>query len=67
MYSSIQDLIEQANTRKVPLSQIVLENEMALTDKTEQEVYELLERHYEVMAASAKKALEQPQQMIGGS
>ena len=66
MYSSIQDLIEQANTRKVPLSQIVLENEMALADKTEQEVYELLERHYEVMAASAKKALEQPQQMIGG-
>lgn len=66
MYYSIQDLIDQANSRQLPLSQIILENEMAFTEKTEQEVYELLDRHYEVMTASALKALAQPQQMVGG-
>ncbi|MGI6621405.1 MAG: L-serine ammonia-lyase, iron-sulfur-dependent, subunit alpha [Bacillota bacterium] len=66
MYSSIQDLIEQATGRQLPLHRIVLENEMALTGKTEEQVYELLERHYDVMVSSAKKALTQPQQMIGG-
>ena len=38
MYSSIQDLIEQATGRQLP-SRIVLENEMALTGKTEEQVY----------------------------
>ncbi len=66
MYHSIQDLIDQANSRQLPLSQVILENEMAFTDKTEQEVYESLDRHYEVMTASAQKALAQPQEMIGG-
>ena len=66
MYSSIQDLVGQANSRQLPLSQVILESEMALTEKSEQEVYTLLERHYDVMVSSAKKALTQPQQMIGG-
>ncbi len=66
MYHTMQDLIEQANSRQQPLSQIILENEMALTEKTKEQVYELLERHYEVMVASAEKALAQPQQMVGG-
>lgn len=66
MYHTIQDLVEQANSRQQPLSRIILENEMALTGKTEEEVYELLERHYKVMVASAEKALAQPQQMVGG-
>ena len=64
MYSSIQDLIEQATGRQLPLHRIVLENEMALTGKTEEQVYEQLERHYDVMV-SVQKALTQPQQMMG--
>ena len=66
MYQSIQDLIEQANSKQLPLARIILENEMALTDKSEEDVYELLDRHYEVMTASAQKALDQPQKMVGG-
>ncbi|NLW17871.1 MAG: L-serine ammonia-lyase, iron-sulfur-dependent, subunit alpha [Firmicutes bacterium] len=66
MYHSLQDLIDQANSRQVSLARIVLENEMALSDKTEEEVYELLDRHYEVMVASAQRALTQPQEMVGG-
>lgn len=66
MYHTMQDLIEQANSQQQPLSQIILENEVALTEKTKEQVYELLERHYEVMVASAEKALAQPQQMVGG-
>lgn len=66
MYNSIQDLLDQATSRQLPLSRIILENEMALTEKTEQEVYAGLDRHYEVMIASAHKALDQPQEMVGG-
>lgn len=66
MYHSLQDLIDQANSRQVSLARIILENEMALSDKTEEEVYELLDRHYEVMVASAQRALAAPQEMVGG-
>lgn len=66
MYHNIQELIEQAKAKQVPLARIVLENEMAYTEKTEAEVYELLEQHLAVMTASAKKALNEPQQMVGG-
>lgn len=66
MYQSLQELIEQAQAKQQPLSRIVLENEMALTEKTEQEVYLELDRHYEVMVAAAQKALTQPQSMVAG-
>jgi len=66
MYHSLQDLIDQANRRQVSIARIVLENEMAFSEKTEEEVYELLDRHYEVMVASAQRALQEPQDMVGG-
>lgn len=66
MYHSMQDLLDQANSRQLPLSSIILENEMALTEKTEQEVYDELNRHFEVMSASVHKAIDQPQEMVGG-
>lgn len=66
MYHSLQDLVSLAKSQSKPIARIILENEMALTEITEEEVYELLERHYEVMVAGAKKALAEPQQMVGG-
>ena len=65
MYQTIRGLLNLAEERKVPLQQIVLENEMALSGKTEEEVYELLEQHYAVMVGSATKALSDPQAMPG--
>lgn len=64
MYHSIQDLIEQAQEQQKPLHRIVLENEMAFTDRTEPEIYDLLEQHLQVMSNSAHKALTQPQEMV---
>lgn len=66
MYRTIQDLIDRANASDLSLSQIILNNEIAITHKGEQEVYSLLEKHYEVMIACSQKALGKPQKMIGG-
>ncbi len=60
MYRTIQDLIDRANASDMSLSQIILNNEIAITHKSEQEVYSLLEKHYEVMIACSQKALGKP-------
>ncbi len=60
MYRTIQDLIDRANASDMSLSQIILNNEIAITHKGEQEVYSLLEKHYEVMIACSQKALGKP-------
>lgn len=66
MYRTAEELLSQAQERSVPLWQIVLENEMELTEKTEQQVFERLEKTYGVMERSATKALSCPQHAIGG-
>lgn len=65
MYSSIEELVWEAEERHFPLWQIILENECRLTQKTQKEVFEKLDERYEVMKKSAKKALEQPQESVG--
>lgn len=64
-YSTIEELLILAEQHQVPISRIVLENEKRLTDSTEEEIYERLEKRYEVMEASAKKALGKPQNTAG--
>lgn len=66
MYRSAEDLLSQTQERSVPLWRIVLENEMELTEKTEQQVFDRLEATYRVMERSATKALFTPQRAIGG-
>ena len=66
MYNTIEDLLRvQQETRK-PLHQIILEEEMALTDCGQQQIYDRLRERYQVMQTSAQRALAQPQQMVLG-
>ena len=65
MYHNIEELISRAEQKNVPLWEIILENECELTEKSEEEVFELLDARYEVMFRSVHKALEEPQQTVG--
>lgn len=66
MYHSIADLIGQAKQRGVTIGAIVLENEMALTEKTAEAVCGELRRRYNIMGESIVRALDEPQQMVLG-
>lgn len=59
MYHNLQELLNIATEREVPLWKIILENEMKLSQMTEEEVFVNLSRRYKVMEASAHKAMEQ--------
>lgn len=60
MYKNIKGLLALAQERNVSLSQIVLENEVKHSEKTSEEILEIMKYRYEVMKASAEKALEKP-------
>ena len=53
-YNNIQELFNSAEKEMWPLSQIVLETESALTERSYEDIYNEMERRYEVMKSSAK-------------
>ncbi len=60
MYHSCRQLLEMAETRNVPIHEIVIENEMKHSDMSRAEVMEHMKERYGIMFASAEKALDQP-------
>lgn len=64
-YHNLQELERLATEQEVPLSEIVLEQETELFDRTREEVYGLLEQHYEVMEQAVIKALQKEQPTVG--
>ena len=65
MYNNIEELVSSAEQKNVPLWKVILENECELTEKSEDEIFQLLNERYEVMVRSAHKALEEPQKTVG--
>ena len=59
MYHNLQELLNIATEREVPLWKIILENEMKLSQMTEDEVFTNLGRRYKVMESSSHKAMNQ--------
>lgn len=66
MYDSIGALLELAEESGQPLVKVILENEKRLSGKSEEEIYQAMEQRLQVMTASAHKALNKPQQTVGG-
>ncbi|WP_101697492.1 L-serine ammonia-lyase, iron-sulfur-dependent, subunit alpha [Clostridium minihomine] len=66
MYQNIDGLLKSAQEAGTPLWKVVLKNEAELTEKTEEEIFQRLEKTYQVMERSAQKALSIPQPSIGG-
>ncbi len=62
----MQELLDLAQQRQVPLWQIILENECKLSGKEEDEVFALLDKRYQVMTASASRALDERLTTAGG-
>ena len=65
-YNNISELFNMAEERDVPLSQIILETESALTECSYDDIYKEMERRYEVMKSSAKNALFEARKPAGG-
>ena len=65
MYNSIGDLCRQADDRGTALWEIVLENEMLISGKSESDIYKELKRRFEVMEVSASRALDRPFDTVG--
>ena len=66
MYSNLAELLALAEKQGVPLWRIILENEKKLSDISEEGVFALLHEHYQVMTASATKALDRPMSTVLG-
>lgn len=65
MYKNVASLIDACKRNNLPLHRVILENEMVISDITEEEVYARLEKHYETMISSATRAVMQPLEMTG--
>ena len=65
MYQNMEDMLRLSKEQQIPLYQLILENEMKLTDKSEEEVWEQLSMRFEVMKDSASKALTKEGKTVG--
>ncbi len=63
MYSNIAQLVEQG--KKTSLPQVILEDEQELTQLPLEEIRETFRRRWQVMRESARRAMEEPQSMVG--
>lgn len=57
MYNSIKELLEEADSRSLELWQVILEDEMIYTEKTEEEIFDRLDERYEIMKRSTARAI----------
>lgn len=65
MYQNFSELLREAETAGVPLWKPILRNERVLTGRSEEEIFAKLESRYDIMRASAERALEQPLPTMG--
>lgn len=65
MYNNIEELLELTKSRNMRLHEVIAQNEMAISDISEEMLYDRLEQHYQTMVASAAKAINAPQEMPG--
>lgn len=66
MYHSCRQLLEMTEARKVPIHEIVIENEMKNSNISRAEVIENIKSRFGIMQASAERALNQPLPTEGG-
>ena len=66
MYKDFASLLAQAAEAKAPLWRIIAEDEMRLSELSEHELLMRLDTRLSVMEQSAKRALEEPLETVGG-
>ncbi|HBE12732.1 MAG TPA: L-serine ammonia-lyase, iron-sulfur-dependent, subunit alpha, partial [Clostridiales bacterium] len=65
MYHNFAELLSLCESKQVPLYEIILENEMQLTGKSGQEIYNEVKVRYGVMQNAGLKALQKKLQTKG--
>ena len=65
MYETIAQLLKLCSEQDVPLWEMILKNEIKLSEASEDVIWKRLDARLAVMRASAKKALELPQNTVG--
>ncbi len=65
MYDNFNDLLLQANKTGDSLAEIILKNEIELTEASRDSIYAGLSKSLSIMFDSAQKALHAPQPMVG--
>jgi L-serine dehydratase len=65
MYHNGSELLELANSKKARLSDIILENEIKISGKSEVEIKQVMQKRYNIMKAAAQKAILVPQDTVG--
>jgi len=65
MYQNMEDMLRLSKEQQIPLYQLILSNEMRLTDKGEEEIWEQLSMRFAVMKDSASKALFEEGKTVG--
>ncbi len=66
MYGNGKELLELATARNLRLSDIIIENERKNSGRSEQDILESMGKRFQVMKASAQRALKEPLETVGG-
>ena len=65
-YDSIAELVNEAEKRGLKLSELVLKTQAAMTEKTEEEMFETMERSLQVMKESVQDGLDKDKRSASG-
>lgn len=65
MFRTISELVERANLEQLPISEIMIRQEMELKEQSREEVYEQMERNLVVMEEAIERSLHGVQSVTG--
>lgn len=65
MYHTIKDIIDHSNEKEISFHEVVLDNEIKITESTKEEIYKGLKARYQTMKESAAKALHSEKKTVG--
>lgn len=58
MYMSVQEIVEDSKKKQLPVSELMIEQEVERTHVSREKVWKLMEKNLETMRAAAKKGVE---------
>ncbi|MBL3614092.1 L-serine ammonia-lyase, iron-sulfur-dependent, subunit alpha, partial [Bacillus sp. RHFS18] len=57
MFRNVKELIEITQEKQIPISEVMITQEMEVTQKTREEIFQGMERNLSVMEAAVEKGL----------
>ena len=66
MFKNVEELVRAANEQHVPISEIMIEQEMAAHDRTRDEIFAQMERNLEVMERAVERGVTEQVESVSG-